>query len=212
MSRRTASVSTPRQLARVPQTCSTAHAPQRPFPRPQSQTTHSYTSDDMPCASAPAAAWGSLGRSRPCLPSAASALRVPVAAPTVPLRDRPVRASGLSPSAAGVGVALHPRYPVPLVSAESERKSVGYSFFVPLMNMVPDPLRRVERRVVFLFEFGVPVRRRARGPSAFPGFRFLQGTRFPFAQSAFFSHVSRQFLHRNSMLCARDVPDVDRRC
>ena len=105
----------------------------------------------MPCASAPAAAWGSLGRSRPCLPSAASALRVPVAAPTVPLRDRPVRASGLSPSAAGVGVALHPRYPVPLVSAESERKSVGYSFFVPLMDMVPDPLRRVERRVVFVW-------------------------------------------------------------
>ena len=54
--------------------------------------------------------------------------------------------------------------------------------------------------------------RRGAGPSAFPGFRFLQGTRFPFAQSAFFSHVSRQFLHRNSMLCARDVPDVDRRC
>jgi hypothetical protein len=190
VSRRTASVSTPRQLARVPQTCSTAHAPQRPFPRPQSQTTHSYTSDDMPCASAPAAAWGSLGRSRPCLPSAASALRVPVAAPTVPLRDRPVRASGLSPSAAGVGVALHPRYPVPLVSAESERKSVGYSFFVPLMDMVPDPLRRVERpRRVIAYSFGVW----RRGPRRlFPVFVFCRAHDFRSLRALFFltSHVN----------------------
>jgi hypothetical protein len=188
VSRRTASVSTPRQLARVPQTCSTAHAPQRPFPRPQSQTTHSYTSDDMPCASAPAAAWGSLGRSRPCLPSAASALRVPVAAPTVPLRDRPVRASGLSPSAAGVGVALHPRYPVPLVSAESERKSVGYSFFVPLMDMVPDPLRRVEARASRRIRLACGVV----GRRLFPVFVFCRAHDFRSLRALFFltSHVN----------------------
>ena len=157
MSRRTASVSTPRQLARVPQTCSTAHAPQRPFPRPQSQTTHSYKSDDMPCASAAAAAWGARWALPPvpavgclCSPRARCCAHCTTA--------RPVRASGLSPSAAGVGVALHPVTRSRWLSVESEH---GNRWGIRFSSRSPP-------RASFFW-------RAAAGASAFPDFRFLQG-------------------------------------